>query len=52
VVAFLCGTEADAQDYARQESRLREAGALVTSGSTAAARFAALCLGKPSPSAR
>jgi succinyl-CoA synthetase alpha subunit len=41
VVAFVCGTEADPQSLARQQQVLRDAGALVVAGSTAAARLAA-----------
>src|SRR5205085_10906214 len=41
VVAFVCGTEADPQSLARQQQLLRDAGVLVASGSTAAARLAA-----------
>lgn len=41
VVSFVCGTEEDPQRRSAQEAKLREAGALVLSGSTAAARLAA-----------
>jgi FdrA protein len=41
VVAFVCGTEADPQSLARQQQVLRDAGAIVAAGSTAAARLAA-----------
>jgi FdrA protein len=41
VVAFVCGTETDPQPLAREQQALRDAGALVLPGSTAAARVAA-----------
>jgi FdrA protein len=41
VVTFVCGTELDPQPLATQQQALRDAGALVLGGSTAAARFAA-----------
>ena len=40
VVAFVCGTEADPQRLSAQQAALRNAGVLVASGSTAAARLA------------
>ena len=40
VVAFVCGTEEDPQRLSVQQATLREAGALVLPGSTAAARLA------------
>ena len=40
VVAFVCGTEEDPQRLSVQQAKLREAGALVLPGSTAAARLA------------
>jgi FdrA protein len=40
VVAFVVGTPADSQDALAQERRLRDAGAVVTPSSTAAARLA------------
>jgi FdrA protein len=43
VIAWVCGTEADSQGLARQADQLGGAGALLASGSTAAARLAALC---------
>jgi FdrA protein len=41
VIAFVCGTAADPQGLERQESLLREAGAVLAPSSTAAARLAA-----------
>jgi FdrA protein len=41
VVAFVCGTDSDPQPFAREQQVLRDAGALVLAGSTAAARVAA-----------
>lgn len=40
VVCFVCGTEEDPQRLSEQQAKLRAAGALVTPGSTAAARLA------------
>ncbi|MCC7039952.1 MAG: acyl-CoA synthetase FdrA [Burkholderiales bacterium] len=40
VIAFVCGTEDDVQRLSEQQARLREAGALVASSSTAAAIIA------------
>ena len=40
VVAFVCGTEEDPQRLSVQQAKLREAGAIVMPGSTAAARLA------------
>ena len=40
VITFVCGTEEDPQRLSLQQSALREAGALVASDSTAAARLA------------
>ena len=40
VVSFVCGTEADPQQSSLQQAKLRAAGALVMSSSTAAARLA------------
>ena len=40
VLAFVCGTEKDPQVLSKQQAALRDAGALVLSGSTAAARLA------------
>jgi len=40
VIAFVCGTEEDAQRLSRQQAKLREAGATLCASSTAAARFA------------
>jgi hypothetical protein len=40
VIAFVTGTERDAQGLGAQQASLREAGALVAAGSTAAARLA------------
>lgn len=41
VLAFVCGTAADPQQLEREQQVLRDAGALVLAGSTAAARVAA-----------
>ena len=40
VIAFVCGTEADPQPLSAQQAALRDAGAIVASDSTAAARLA------------
>jgi len=40
VIAFVCGTPADAQGLERQEAVLREAGAVLAPSSTAAIRLA------------
>ena len=40
VVTFVCGTEDDPQRLSAQQTRLREAGAIVMPNSTAAARLA------------
>jgi len=45
VVAFVCGTEDDPQRRSVQEQKLRDAGALVHPGSTAAAQAAARLVG-------
>ena len=41
VIAFVCGTEDDAQRLSVQQAKLRDAGAIVCASSTAAARLAA-----------
>lgn len=41
VVSFVCGTEGDPQGFAAQHSKLSEAGAVVATSSTAAARLGA-----------
>ncbi|MEO7149988.1 MAG: acyl-CoA synthetase FdrA [Rhodanobacteraceae bacterium] len=40
VVSFVCGTEEDPQRLSAQQAKLREVGAIVVAGSTAAARLA------------
>ncbi len=40
VIAFVTGTEQDAQGLSTQQARLREAGAIVTEGATSAAQLA------------
>jgi len=47
VVAFVCGTDDDPQQRSVQETKLREAGALLASNSAAAARLAAALVPAP-----
>ncbi|WP_067840296.1 acyl-CoA synthetase FdrA [Amphibacillus sediminis] len=46
IVAYLCGTETDKQDYRKQEQKLKEAGVYVASSNEMASRLACMIANK------